>query len=131
MPAAPVHCRRTGVVLHDLQQEPGIEAAQIVWVARDHALVVRASANDDARVDHIAATAPSEEQPHHQRRPLIQGNDTCLRMLEQPPQAHLPTAITERLRRDPGGNVDNRIGHLADPLDQHIDNLVAPFECDQ
>jgi hypothetical protein len=52
-------------------------------------------------------------------------------MLEQPPQAYLPTSITKSLRRNPGGNMDNRIGHLAHPPDQRIDNLIAPFERNQ
>ena len=35
------------------QLKIGIEAAEIIGVARDHALAMRASAHDDTRVDHI------------------------------------------------------------------------------
>src|ERR1039458_9217709 len=52
-------------------------------------------------------------------------------MLEQPPQAHLATAITERLRRDPGGDVDDCARLRAGALDEPANVLVVPFQRDQ
>jgi hypothetical protein len=52
-------------------------------------------------------------------------------MLEQPCQERLTSAITKRLRRDPGGDMNDRAGHCAGPLYQRFDERVAAFQCNQ
>lgn len=49
--------------LHDLQPKIRVEAVEILGIARDNALPIDSSANDDTRVHRIGVPTPTEQQP--------------------------------------------------------------------
>lgn len=119
------------VDLNDLQPKAGVETAEILGVACEDTLAVNASANDDARVNDIAAAASPKEHAYSEGCTHVQGNDLRLLRFHQSRKPCLARTIPECLCENPGWNVEDRIGPCQHTVEQRQHALIPALHGNQ